>query len=207
MARCTWYNIMWWSLSVTCDRSVVFSIQHYVMKFVSDLRQICGFLYTTLCDEVCQWLSTGRWFSLYNIMWWSLSVTCDRSVVFSIQHYVIKFVSDLRQVGGFLYTTLCDEVCQWLATDLWFSLYNNMWWSLSVTFDGSVVFSIQHYVMKFVSDLRQVGGFLYTTLCDEVCQWLATGRWFSPGILVCSTNKTECHDITESGIKLHNPNR
>ena len=28
------------------------------------------------------------------------------------QHYVIKFVSDLWQVGGFLYTTLCDKVCQ-----------------------------------------------------------------------------------------------
>jgi len=25
MARCTRYNIMWWSLSVTCGRSVVFS--------------------------------------------------------------------------------------------------------------------------------------------------------------------------------------
>jgi hypothetical protein len=25
MARCTRYNIMWWSFSVTCDRSVVFS--------------------------------------------------------------------------------------------------------------------------------------------------------------------------------------
>jgi len=24
MARCTWYNIMWQSLSVTCGRSVVF---------------------------------------------------------------------------------------------------------------------------------------------------------------------------------------
>jgi len=24
MARCTWFNIMWYSLSVTCDRSVVF---------------------------------------------------------------------------------------------------------------------------------------------------------------------------------------
>jgi hypothetical protein len=23
--RCTWYNIMWSSLSVTCDKSVVFS--------------------------------------------------------------------------------------------------------------------------------------------------------------------------------------
>ena len=35
--------------------------------------------------------------------------------VYSIQHYVIEFVSDSRQVGGFLwvlYTTLCDRVCQ-----------------------------------------------------------------------------------------------
>jgi hypothetical protein len=169
---------------VTYDKSV-FSIQHYVIKFVSDLRQVSGFLYTTLCDlvcqwlttghgflyttlcdKVCQWLATGQWFSLYNIMWLSLSVTYDRSVVFSIQHYVIKFVSDLRQVGGFLYTTLCDKVCQWLTTGRWFSLYNIMWLSLSVTCDRSVVFSIQHYVIKFVSDLRQVGGFLYTTLCD-----------------------------------------
>jgi hypothetical protein len=36
-----------------------------------------------------------------------------------------------------------------------------------------------------------------TTLCDNVCQWLATGRWFSPGSLVSSTNKTDHHDITE----------
>jgi hypothetical protein len=36
-----------------------------------------------------------------------------------------------------------------------------------------------------------------TTLCDKVCQWLATGRWFSPGPPISSTNKTDCHDITE----------
>jgi hypothetical protein len=36
----------------------------------------------------------------------------------------------------------------------------------------------------------------YTTLCDKVCQWLATGRWFSLGPAVFSTNKTDCHDIT-----------
>ena len=29
------------------------------------------------------------------------------------------------------------------------------------------------------------------TLCDKVCQSLATGRWFSPGILVSSTIKTD----------------
>ena len=36
-----------------------------------------------------------------------------------------------------------------------------------------------------------------TTLCDKVCQWLATGRWFSPCPPVPSTNKTDRHDITE----------
>ena len=40
------------------------------------------------------------------------------------------------------------------------------------------VYSIQHYVIKFVSDLRQVGGFL-------------------PGTAVSSTNKTDRCDITE----------
>ena len=40
-------------------------------------------------------------------------------------------------------------------------------------------------------------GVLYTTLYDKVCKWLAAGRWFSPGNSVCSTNKTDCHDITE----------
>ena len=37
------------------------------------------------------------------------------------------------------------------------------------------VYSIQHYVIKFVSDLQ----------------------WFSPGTPVSSTNKTDHHDITE----------
>jgi hypothetical protein len=30
-------------------------------------------------------------------------------------------------------------------------------------------------------------------IIDKVCQWLATGRWFSPGTPVFSTNKTDCH--------------
>ena len=41
-----------------------------------------------------------------------------------------------------------------------------------------------------------------TTLCDKVCQWLATGRWFSPGPPVSSTYKTACHDITEILLKV-----
>jgi len=41
-----------------------------------------------------------------------------------------------------------------------------------------------------------------TTVCDKVCQWLATGRWFYPGIPVSSTNKTDSHDITKILLKV-----
>ena len=37
-----------------------------------------------------------------------------------------------------------------------------------------------------------------TTLCDKVCQWLATGQWFSLGTSVSSTNKTDRHDIAQN---------
>jgi hypothetical protein len=32
--------------------------------------------------------------------------------------------------------------------------------------------------------------------------WLAKGRWFSPGLLVSSTNETDRHDITELLLKV-----
>jgi hypothetical protein len=38
--------------------------------------------------------------------------------------------------------------------------------------------------------------------CDKVCQWLAPGHWFFSGTLVSSTNKTDCHDITEILLKV-----
>jgi len=44
------------------------------------------------------------------------------------------------------------------------------------------MYSIQHYMI--------------------VCQWLATGLWFSPGTPVSSTNKTDRHDITEILLKV-----
>jgi hypothetical protein len=41
-----------------------------------------------------------------------------------------------------------------------------------------------------------------TRSCDKVCQWLTTGRWFSPGRPVSFTSKTDLHDITEQLLKL-----
>jgi hypothetical protein len=43
---------------------------------------------------------------------------------------------------------------------------------------------------------------LDATLFDQVCQCLARGWWFSPGTPVSSTNKTDCHDITEILLKV-----
>ena len=40
-------------------------------------------------------------------------------------------------------------------------------------------------------------GVLDPTLCDKVCQWL-----FSPGTLVSSINKADCHEITEILLKV-----
>jgi len=45
-------------------------------------------------------------------------------------------------------------------------------------------------------------GVLGTIFCDKDCQCLATGRWFSPGTLVSSTNKTDRQDITEILLKV-----
>ena len=45
-------------------------------------------------------------------------------------------------------------------------------------------------------------GVLDTTVCDQVCQRLATDRWFSPGTPVSTTNNTDRHNITEILLKV-----
>ena len=55
--------------------------------------------------------------------------------------------------------------------------------------------------LRFWIPLRQ--GVPDTTLCDKVCQWLATGQWFSPGTPVSSTNiKTDLHHKNEILLKV-----
>ena len=71
-------------------------------------------------------------------------------------------------------------------------------WSTRFSF-GSLLWSYDSWIYNYrfnqcLSPLklwvrtRSWRGVLDTTLCDHVCQWLATGWWFSP---VSSTNKSE----------------
>ena len=51
--------------------------------------------------------------------------------------------------------------------------------------------------------MRSWRGVLDTTLCDNVCQWLAAGDGgFVPSTPVSSTNTTDIHDITEILLKV-----
>ena len=66
------------------------------------------------------------------------------------------------------------------------------------------ILRVHHTQINMVPQNKQSlrRGVLNTTLCDKVCQWLAAGLWFSPGTLVSSTNKTDCHNITEILLKV-----
>ena len=56
-----------------------------------------------------------------------------------------------------------------------------------------------HYSYEF--EHRSWRDVLDTTLCDKVCQWLATCRWFFPGTPF-SSNKTDRHDMIEIFLKV-----
>jgi hypothetical protein len=137
-----------------------------------------------------------RWRDQYKVV----SSNPVHGEVYSIQHYVIKLVSNLWQVGGFRwFSNVCFKtIFTALLSILWgsvllifsfLSLFTLKDWLLAFHPDKCTDLSVtqkkqplkhnyilhghqlQHYVIKLVSNLWQVGGF----------------RWFSPCIPVsCS---------------------
>jgi hypothetical protein len=65
---------------------------------------------TTLCDKFCQWLATGRCFSLGSWIYNYICNQCISSLMLWVQ------ISIRARC-----TTLCDKFCQWLATGWCFS--------------------------------------------------------------------------------------
>ena len=80
----------------------------------------------------------------------------------------MKGPSCLWSYGSWIYNYICNQCLSPLT--LWVRIL--------------IRASVQHYVIKFFSNLQQVGGF------------------FFPGMLVFSTNKTDRHDITEILLKM-----
>ena len=75
-------------------------------------------------------------------------------------------------------------------------------YTVNVSFCRSTWIRYQEYLSPLMLWFRISIRARCTTLCDKVCQWLATGRWFSPGPPVYSTKKTDRHDIAEILLKV-----
>jgi hypothetical protein len=118
--------------------------------------------------------------------------------MYAIQHYVIQFISDLRQVSGFfcvLYARYVITISKYLR-----NVYERQWLHKLVSVQlpsDNVNVNTQGLKEKFYNaeqdffgaprtgwpfslneDLRFNKHVRYTTLCDTVYQWLATGLWF-----------------------------
>ena len=165
-------QIMCWGLSWSCGSWIY---NYLCNQCLSPLKfEPCswgGVLDTTLCDKVCQWLVAGLWFSpgtpvsstnkvdrqditaillkvALNIITQSIiikvvSLNPDHGEVYSMQHYVIKFLSDLWQIVG--------------------------------SSPGTVKLDYKICICKHAALMNKRS----TTFCDKICQWLATGQWFS----------------------------
>ena len=93
-----------------------------------------------------------------------------------------------------------DHHCPWLETCVGEKNHKYFWMFLGLM---SILilwtFIITWYVYAFV----EIYSITILAFCDKVFQWLAAGLWFSPGITpVSSTNKTDCHDISEILLKV-----
>ena len=100
-------------------------------------------------------------------------------------------------VCSFMYFEKCFELTIF-SFNIWtlFYIYAGLSWPWSymvVGFTSSYSISAyHHWCCEFESHSGQ--GVQHYVI--KVCPWLATGRWFSPGPPVSSTNKTDCHDIS-----------
>ena len=112
-----------------------------------------------------------------------------------------------------LYTNLRNCWNYWtIATDMYlcciFNLIGNVKWlprGYRDRYRMAVWIYLHHQCLSTLMlwvRTRSWRGVLDGALCDEVCQWLATSRWFSTSTPFSSTNKTDRHDITDILLKV-----
>ena len=93
-------------------------------------------------------------------------------------------ISSLKQLFGYRFLELNNV-----------SKFRGSSWSYG-SFTTTCEISVYHH-LSCASNLVHGKVYSIQLLCDKVCQWLATGQWFSLGTPVSSTNKTDHHNITE----------
>jgi hypothetical protein len=166
----------------------VYSIQHNVIKFVSNLRQVVGFLWF---PPSISWHPTN-----HNTKNSWLKEVADIPPTTTHKNSWRKGVADIPPT-----TTIgCQPP---LFNHFFFILFKCTTYNtlqegrcgcdcIAIGFTTTCVISIYHHWNCEFEPLSWRG--VLNTLCGKVCQWLATGQWFSLGTLVPSTNKTDSHN-------------
>jgi hypothetical protein len=115
----------------------VYSIQHYVIKFVSDLQQVSGFLRVVRFPPPIKLIS--KWFLGFFFIMYRGMTKVEESIIHEClitSNESINLSRRLQEIKG---------------------LGLGLWWLTPF----STIFQLHRdYVIKFVSDLQQVSGFL-----------------------------------------------
>jgi hypothetical protein len=135
VVRCTRHNLIWSSFSVTSSRLVV------LYRFPSPIK-LNPEIQPTYCTK---WCSINRWLC-YRELWFFRNCCHETSA------FIYDLLNTNIQLEAHTSLNLKHFIC--IKSSKW------DWTQVATRFVHGEVYSIQHYVIKFVSDLRQVGGFL-----------------------------------------------
>ena len=116
------------------------------------------------------------------LTWRYIAIICSRGVILT-----------------FIWSLVSNEYINW--NTVYYSNHHNEY-SYIEPMNFTTTYAISAYHHLYMLWVRISIRARCTTLCDKVCQWLATGRWFSPGPPVSSTNKTARQDTAEILLKV-----
>ena len=164
-------------LSSNSAHGEVYSIQHYVLKFVSGLRQICGFLWLiNLQPNFSKIFKTGCFFflicivfklniTMHELSWFSniqnpQNCAANNTAISERENQIISFLMYSRYM--YIYKYACINDCEdpswswscgsWIYNYLCTECLSPLKLWVVVPF-GGVVYSMQHYVINLVSDM------------------------------------------------------
>ena len=141
------------------------------------------------CAGVCQWLLAGWWFSFNTVVSSIHKTDCS-----NIIELLLKMVFNTLLTVNVRVITYMHTFNEGQARLMWGVVLAVIVWWLDLQLPMQWV-PITTNVVSWNLDQGEV-------YINIVFQWLTTGRWFSSGPPVSSTNKTDRHHITEILLKV-----
>jgi hypothetical protein len=177
-----------WHNNLTVIVSYYYTVFQYVAQQSDSQCQLLLFSLTVCGTTIWQSLSA---ITIQSSSMWHNNLTVIVSYYYTVFQYVAQQSDSHFQL--LLYSL---PVC---GTTIWQSLSAITIQSFSMWHNNlTAIIKLYFWEMKIVN----ISCVLDTTLCDKICQWLATGRWFSPDPPVSSINKTDIHDIAVILLKV-----